>query len=649
MQYFINPDNIFFDWSILKNQHKNIHFISKDELIYRTINNISYYDHIEMSSFYNSTIISYGHDENENLKLGFHFVFPTIRKKINDTRGSFSINCETLPKIYLNNELIIEKLQQVSFNGFLKIYSYYKDIKITRIMFPAYDFPGFIIMYKIKSNNKNFHFKIDKSENYHQIINKNQTADCKNYYFNAKFYDEKSNKYINGININTDYLIFYHVISLTDIKIINIDLKKQFSKRNKFLKTINKKIEFKCDDKVLTLFFKLCKIRASESIFKTKNGYMHSPGGGNYYAALWTNDEIEYAAPFFGYLNYYYGNMATENCLNLYQKYMFTEKPLVTSIIAEGEDFWNGAKDRGDGAMYACGACKYLLIKNNLKLNEKYHQGIKWCIDYTWKQKNSFGVINSDSDELENRFESGRCNISTNSIFYSAINDYQKLYQDYSYNKDKNNLYEAIDKYFFANNIEGYKTYCYCHEEKKLRSHIFYPLISKILKRKNEVIETLLNSQLLKNGNFLTTSYCDTYWDRVTLMAIKGLYNADYNAYDLLINYCKNRLLNDHVPYPIEAFPEGNMAHLSAESALFCRSVIEGMLNIEIIDEKQFSIKPIFDIKQSFLSIRNIILCGINVSIYLKKIEDKYLLKIKANNFHKKFYITNNEKITIKF
>ena len=69
MQYFINPDNIFFDWSILKNQHKNIHFISKDELIYRTINNISYYDHIEMSSFYNSTIISYGHDENENLKV----------------------------------------------------------------------------------------------------------------------------------------------------------------------------------------------------------------------------------------------------------------------------------------------------------------------------------------------------------------------------------------------------------------------------------------------------------------------------------------------------------------------------------------------------------------------------------------------------
>ena len=81
MQYFINPNNIFFDWSILKNQHKNIHFISKDELIYRTINNISYYDHIEMSSFYNSTIISYGHDENENLKLGFHFVFPTIRNK----------------------------------------------------------------------------------------------------------------------------------------------------------------------------------------------------------------------------------------------------------------------------------------------------------------------------------------------------------------------------------------------------------------------------------------------------------------------------------------------------------------------------------------------------------------------------------------
>ena len=29
---------------------------------------------------------------------------------------------------------------------------------------------------------------------------------------------------------------------------------------------------------------------------------MHGPGGGRYYAAIWANDQAEYANPFFGYL-----------------------------------------------------------------------------------------------------------------------------------------------------------------------------------------------------------------------------------------------------------------------------------------------------------------------------------------------------------
>lgn len=42
--------------------------------------------------------------------------------------------------------------------------------------------------------------------------------------------------------------------------------------------------------------------------------------------------------------------------------------------------------------------------------------------------------------------------------------------------------------------------------------------------------------------------------------------------------YSQQRLLGEHVPYPIEAWPEGNQRHLSAESALYCRIVTEGIL-----------------------------------------------------------------------
>ena len=41
------------------------------------------------------------------------------------------------------------------------------------------------------------------------------------------------------------------------------------------------------------------------------------------------------------------------------------------------------------------------------------------------------------------------------------------------------------------------------------------------------------------------------------------------------------RLLGEHVPYPVEAYPEGNGRHLSAESALFCRIITDGLFGIE--------------------------------------------------------------------
>ena len=44
--------------------------------------------------------------------------------------------------------------------------------------------------------------------------------------------------------------------------------------------------------------------------------------------------------------------------------------------------------------------------------------------------------------------------------------------------------------------------------------------------------------------------------------------------------YSQQRLLGEHVPYPIEAWPEGNQRHLSAESALYCRIVTEGIFGI---------------------------------------------------------------------
>lgn len=58
------------------------------------------------------------------------------------------------------------------------------------------------------------------------------------------------------------------------------------------------------------------------------------------------------------------------------------------------------------------------------------------------------------------------------------------------------------------------------------------------------------------------------------------------------MNYCKNRLLGSHCPYPFEAYPEGNRAHLAAESLLFARVVTEGLFGLRTVGLNRLRIKP---------------------------------------------------------
>jgi cellobiose phosphorylase len=57
-------------------------------------------------------------------------------------------------------------------------------------------------------------------------------------------------------------------------------------------------------------------------------------------------------------------------------------------------------------------------------------------------------------------------------------------------------------------------------------------------------------------------------------------------------SYSERRLLGTHVPYPIEAWPEGSQRHLSAESGLYCRAVIEGMFGLRPTGLKSFRLTP---------------------------------------------------------
>jgi len=154
-------------------------------------------------------------------------------------------------------------------------------------------------------------------------------------------------------------------------------------------------------------------------------------------------------------------------------------------------------------------------------------------------------------------------------------------------------LRNAIEKYFGAA-MKGLNTYKYYKENTLLRSWICIPLTMGIFDRKQGTIDALFSPALFTQEGFLTQGGSNTFWDRSTLYALRGIFAAGETgrALDYFHYYSQRRLLGSHVPYPVEAYPEGDQRHQAAESALYCRVVTEGLFGIRPTGFTSFNCTP---------------------------------------------------------
>ena len=120
------------------------------------------------------------------------------------------------------------------------------------------------------------------------------------------------------------------------------------------------------------------------------------------------------------------------------------------------------------------------------------------------------------------------------------------------------------------------------------------PLTMGIFDRKEGTIQALFSPRLWTADGLATEEGKETFWDRSTLYALRGVLQAGETekAVNYLHYYSNRRLLGDHVPYPVEAYPEGNQRHLSAESGLYCRIFTEGLFGIRPTGFNSFDCTP---------------------------------------------------------
>lgn len=410
------------------------------------------------------------------------------------------------------------------------------------------------------------------------------------------------------------------------------DVREEESARDEFAQRLmGRSLLLKTDDPAIDQLFKFSKLRAAENVLATRGGLMHAPGGFNrYLAALWCNDQNEYVSPFFPWLGDPAGNESARNAYAWFAKYMNPEfKPIPSSIVAEGRGIWNGAGDRGDAAMTAYGAARWALATGDQEQAKEVWPFIKWCLEYCERKKTKDGVIASDSDELEGRFSSGKTNLATSCLTYDALVSASYLAKELGepqsladkYSRNARELKASINRFFGAN-AAGFDSYRYHEGLEKLRSWICIPLVMDIHERAEGTVKALFTPELWTKDGLLTEAGSTTYWDRSTLYALRGVFRAGYPdiAYEKLKSYTQRRLLGDHVPYCVEAYPEGNQSQLSAESGLYCRIITEGLFGFRPTGFNSFKMTPQLPKDLNQASLTNIHAFGRNWNCSIKRL-----------------------------
>ena len=103
---------------------------------------------------------------------------------------------------------------------------------------------------------------------------------------------------------------------------------------------------------------------------------------------------------------------------------------------------------------------------------------------------------------------------------------------------------------------------------------------------------------------------------------------ATEKALEYLSYYSKRRLLGEHVPYAVEAYPEGNQRHLSAESALYCRVYTEGVFGLRPTSFSSFQLTPRLPAAWGAMRLKNVQAFGTVFDLSVSRVGDKLRVDI---------------------
>ncbi len=638
------------------------------------VSTLPHRDSLEMSGRKVAGIVKWSIDKQRQLTLERTIFFPQLHPvlKTNQSKwGAYRSYLQTvvtddhLPRLFVNSKRLTPgRVEKVSINGYLEFtHQPVAGLRVVRRLFPSTEQRAFLEMWTL----------VNETDAPIIVGTGTATSEHKTYGWGKNGTSQL--RMLIATRNPPSFTIApgkSHTFSLDVIaagegeSIQSVNATDEFLKRQAFLKTVSESLILETPDPVLDELFRFSKIRASESIYDSELGLIHSPGGGRYYVGIWANDQAEYVNPFFAYLGYDLGHKSAMNCYRAFSgemnsdyrpmRYAFEIEGLVPPIIL----------DRGDAAMIAYGATHYGLASGDRDKATELWPLIEWCLEYCDHKRNANGVIESQSDEMEGRLKTGDANLSTSSLYYGALKHAVDLSaaldlpaeQREKYSSQAKSLAAAIESHF-GSTVEGLETYRYYDGHEKLRHWICLPLVVGIDQRTEGTVEGLFDRLWTENGihvekNNPNPKVSNVFWDRGTLYALRGTFIAGETERSLqkLTAFSRERLLGRRVPYVVEAFPEGNMAHLSAESGLYCRAIIEGMFGMLPTGLSQFSLTPRLPEQWTGMKLRHVKAFGHDFRIEVDRKDQQLNIRVieeKSNSVVLDQAIESGETVRVRF
>ncbi len=582
---------------------KQIWNINDKTLVWEVEQGELHRDTIEMSGLACDLIVQYGTREQGELFLSRQCYFPMLRTIPNNTHATFCFGVgETYPVLQKDGERVIEYPRRVRLDGILTVESETTvGCSVERRLFPSVDGRFAVERVRLHADEA-----VTLTLSLPNVFVHSYGRGTKGVYVSTIRHTAPERLSL-AVGESAEFDVFYTARIANEPLPTPNGAEEEEKRRARVSALCDRQLVLETGCEKLDLMMRFAKLRAGESIFETLTGKYHSPGGGRYYAATWCNDQIEYAGPHFAMTG---DATAIEASLNAYRSYIpfmsDAYTPIPSSIIAEGLDIWEGVGDRGDAAMYLYGASYFCLCLGDRDVAEELYPAIQWCAEYCERRKNEAGVICSESDELEGRFPTDRhANLSTSSLCLGGLRLAAKLARslgdaasEHTYLARANALERAIETYFGAT-LHGFDTYRYSKGFDTLRAWICLPLCMGVSTRAEGTLAAMLSPYLWTEEGMLTCergveNQNDTIWDRSTLYGMKCAFMNGYGdrMMEHLQAYCHKRLVCDHVPYAVEAYPEGDRRQLSGESALFARVITEGLFGLSPEGLDAFSFIP---------------------------------------------------------